>query len=48
MNSDEDKPAEAAPQAPVQATPSTTTEAPHKPQTIDAQAQRVEDPVRKD
>ncbi|SIP99551.1 twin-arginine translocase TatA/TatE family subunit [Aquipseudomonas alcaligenes] len=48
MNSDEEKPAEASPQAPVQATPSTTTEAPHKPQTIDAQAQRVEDPVRKD
>ena len=50
MNSDEDKPAEAQPQAPAQpaATASASADVPHKPQTIDAQAQRVEEPVRKD
>ena len=50
MNSDEDKPAEAQPQAPVPpaAAASASADVPHKPQTIDAQAQRVEEPVRKD
>ena len=46
MNSDEDKPAEAQPQAPVQ--PAASADVQHKPQTIDAQAQRVEEPARKD
>ena len=48
MNSDEDKPAEAQPQAPVQPAATTSADVPHKPQTIDAQAQRVDEPVRKD
>ncbi len=45
MNSDEDKPAEAQPQAPVQH--HRQCRVPHRPQTIDAQAQRVQEPVRK-
>ena len=48
MNSDEDKPAEAQSQAPVQPAATASADVPHKPQTIDAQAQRVEEPVRKD
>ena len=48
MNSDEDKPAEAQPQAPVQPAATASADVPHKPQTIDAQAQRVDEPVRKD
>ena len=40
MNTEEDKPAE--PQQ------TTTSEQLHKPQTIDAQAQKVEEPARKD
>ncbi|MDG9925883.1 MULTISPECIES: twin-arginine translocase TatA/TatE family subunit [unclassified Pseudomonas] len=46
MNTEDDKPAEAQPQAPVQ--PTASTDVQHKPQTIDAQAQRVEEPARKD
>jgi sec-independent protein translocase protein TatA len=46
MNTDEDKPAEAQP--PVQTTASAAADVPHKPQTIDAQAQRVEEPARKE
>jgi sec-independent protein translocase protein TatA len=41
MNTEEDKPAEPAP-APA------ASEQLHKPQTIDAQAQKVEEPTRKD
>jgi len=43
MNSDDDKPAEAQPQQ-----PAAGGEQLHKPQTIDAQAQKVEEPARKD
>ncbi|MWV15281.1 twin-arginine translocase TatA/TatE family subunit [Pseudomonas sp. L-22-4S-12] len=44
MNTEEDKPAEPQPQQPA---PSAGEQL-HKPQTIDAQAQRVEEPARKD
>lgn len=44
MNTEEDKPAEPQPQQPAPA----AGEQLHKPQTIDAQAQRVEEPARKD
>lgn len=40
MNTEEDKPTEPA--------PTTSTEQLHQPQTIDAQAQKVEEPARKD
>ncbi|WP_252271725.1 twin-arginine translocase TatA/TatE family subunit [Pseudomonas subflava] len=43
MNTDDDKPDEPQPQQPAQA-----GEQLHKPQTIDAQAHKVEEPVRKD
>ena len=42
MNSDDDKPAE-----PQQPTPAAGEQL-HKPQTLDAQAQKVEEPARKD
>lgn len=48
MNSDEDKPADAQAQAPVQPAANSGADVQHKPQTIDAQAQRVDEPVRKD
>ena len=43
MNTEEDKPAE-----PQQAAPAANNEQLHKPQTIDAQAQKVEEPAHKD
>lgn len=52
MNDDDKHPEEPTVQPPVQpqptAQPVPPAQPPHQPHTIDAQAQRVEDPIRKD